>query len=230
MQLTPAQKSIIERVINCFETGKSDGDYASVSIYADGPHNIRQITYGRSQTTEYGNLRQLVRLYVDAGGIYSQALSPYADRVGSGSLVEDSKFKSLLRGAGREDPIMQQTQDRFFDESYFMPALSWADKNGFALPLSALAIYDSFIHSGSILWLIRQRFAENPPKLGGDEKLWTGAYVSERHKWLSEHKRPAVRASTYRTKDLKREIDRGNWDLVLLPIMANGVAVYPKGV
>jgi len=54
--------------------------------------------------------------------------------------------------------------------------------------------------------------------------------VSERHKWLSEHKRPAVRASTYRTKVLKREIDRGNWDLVLLPIMANGVAVYPKGV
>jgi chitosanase len=168
MQLTPAQKSIIERVINCFETGKADGDYGMISIYADGPHDIKQITYGRSQTTEYGNLRQLVQMYVDALGTFSGELQPYADKVGSEALVDDSNFKKLLRRAGREDVTMRRIQDEFFDKAYFTPAMKWADNHKFVLPLSALVIYDSFIHSGSILWIIRQKFPENVPDLGGD--------------------------------------------------------------
>lgn len=227
MNLTPGQKSVIERVINCFETGKPDGDYGCVSVYADGPHNIRQITYGRSQTTEYGNLRRLVQEYVDSAGAFSGALRPYAEQVGSVPLVEDPNFKMLLRRAGREDPVMKRVQDSFFDEAYFKPAIAWARKNEFVLPLSALVIYDSFIHSGSILWIIRQRFSENPPALGGDEKAWTRAYVVERQKWLSGHSRPAVRASAYRSKDLKRQMDKGNWDLAQLPVLANGIAVTP---
>jgi chitosanase len=228
MLLESSQKSVIERVINCFESGTADGDYGCISVYADGPHNIRQITYGRSQVTEYGNLRQLVQMYVDGGGIYSPALRPYADKVGSVPLVGNIEFRDLLRKAGREDPAMRKIQDRFFEKSYFNPAMKWADQHSFTLPLSALVIYDSFIHSGSILWLIRQRFPENPPDLGGEEKAWTHAYVRERHKWLSSHPRDAVRASVYRTRDLKRQIDAGNWALGQLPIMANGVPVYPK--
>jgi len=228
MQLTSPQKSIIERVINCFETGKSDGDYGKISIYADGPHDMRQITYGRSQTTEYGKLRQLVQMYVDAHGTYSSSLQPYADKVGSEELVDDSNFKSLLRRAGREDALMRRIQDQFFDEAYFSPAMEWADDHEFTLPLSALVTYDSFIHSGSILWIIRQKFRENPPDLGGDEKKWIKAYVHARHEWLCQHRRPAVRASAYRTRDLEREVNRGNWDLSQLPIMAHGSAVYPK--
>lgn len=228
MQLTPTQKSIIERAINCFETGKPDGDYGIISIYADGPHDIRQITYGRSQTTEYGKLRQLVQMYADAQGTYSGALQPYADKVGSEALVEDTNFKGLLRRAGREDTVMRRIQDQFFDEFYFAPAMKWADDHEFTLPLSALVIYDSFIHSGSILWIIRQKFQENPPDLGGEEQEWTKAYVHARHEWLSQHRRPAVRASAYRTRDLEREVTNGNWDLARLPIMANGRAVYPE--
>ena len=228
MQLTSTPKSIIERVINCFETGKPEGDYGSISIYADGPHGIRQITYGRSQTTEYGNLRQLVQIYVDAHGTYSRSLQLYADKVGSEALVDDSTFKNLLRRAGREDALMHRIQDQFFDEVYFAPAIKWADDHGFTFPLSALVIYDSFIHSGSILWIIRQKFQENPPDLGGDEKEWIMAYVRARNEWLSQHRRPAVRASAYRTRDLEREVNRGNWDLAQLPIMAHGSAVYPE--
>jgi chitosanase len=112
MQLTSAQKLIIERVINCFETGKPEGDYGCISIYADGPHDIRQITYGRSQTTEYGKLRQLVQMYVDAQGTYSDALMPYADKIGSEMLVDDSIFKNFLRRAGREDIEMHRIQDQ----------------------------------------------------------------------------------------------------------------------
>jgi chitosanase len=176
MQLTSTQKSIIERVVNCFETGKPDGDYGILSIYADGPHDIRQITYGRSQTTEYGMLRQLVHMYVDAHGTYSSALRPYADKVGSEELVNDQTFKSLLRRTGREDALMRRMQDQFFDAAYFVPAMKWADDHELTLPLSALVIYDSFSHSSSILWIIWQKFRENPPDFGGDEKNGIAVY------------------------------------------------------
>jgi len=60
---------------------------------------------------------------------------------------------------------MRQVQDVFFDKRYFQPAMTWADSNGFALPLSALVIYDSFVHSASILGFLRKRFPEEPPAM-----------------------------------------------------------------
>ena len=55
MNLTKDQKSLILRVINCFETGSPEGDYGALVVYADGPHGMRQITYGRSQVTSKAN-------------------------------------------------------------------------------------------------------------------------------------------------------------------------------
>lgn len=225
MKLTADQKRIIERVVNVFETGKPEGNYAAIAIFHDGPHDIRQITYGCSQTTEYGNLRELVRRYVGADGTYSDALEPYAEKVGSVPLTDDKQFKDLLRKAGREDTVMRQVQDAFFNERYFKPTMKWATDNGFILPLSALVLYDSFIHSGRILWVIRSMFPELPPSLGGKETDWTTAYVNARHRWLSRHPRPIVRKTVYRTQCLKNEIKCGNWMLDKLPIIANGVKV-----
>ena len=225
MQLIDTQKRIIESIINVFETGSAEGDYSKISIYADGPHDIRQITYGRSQTTEYGNLRRLVNDYVNANGMFSQDLAPYADQVGSTPLTDNTNFKSLLRKAGRLDPVMRQTPDRFFEEVYFQPAMEWADEHGLTLPLSALVIYDSFIHSGRILWSIRNMFPESPPSAGGDEKAWVTAYVKARHRWLGNHPREDVRLTVYRTKCTKKETERGNWDLSQVPINANGVQI-----
>jgi len=220
-----AKKTLIERVVNVFETGKPEGDYANITIYRDGPHNIRQITYGRSQTTEYGKLRQLVEMYVAANGQLSADLASYAPKVGSVALTDDADFKALLRRAGKEDTVMRRIQDEFFDKAYYQPAIKWADDHTFTLPLSALVIYDSFIHSGSILWLLRQKFSENPPSLGGDERKWISSYVDARHDWLSTHPREVVRKTIYRTQCFKREIVRQNWDLSQLPINANGVNV-----
>lgn len=225
MQLTANQKRLIERIINVFETGTPAGDYSNISIYHDGPHDIRQITYGRSQTTEYGNLRSLVQDYVNANGLFSQQLQPYADLVGSVPLTDDVDFKALLRKAGKQDPVMRNVQDRFFDKTYFLPAMKWADQNKFTLPLSALVIYDSFIHSGCILWVIRNKFPESTPAASGDEKAWIGAYVKARHTWLGSHPRPAVRDTVYRTQCFKREIQRANWDLSQVPVNANGTPV-----
>jgi hypothetical protein len=88
-----------------------------------------------------------------------------------------------------------------------------------------LVIYDSFIHSGSILDFLRARFPERPPASGGDEATWITQYVRVRHEWLTHHSNPDVRPSSYRTRDLAREIAAGNWDLAIQPIMANGCPV-----
>jgi chitosanase len=223
--LTDSQRRICERVLNVFETGSPEGNYSNISIYRDGPNRIRQITYGRSQTTEYGKLRELVKMYSESSGIYSDELRSYVEQIGRTALVDDETFKGLLRRAGSEDPIMRSTQDAFFDRAYFQPALLWAGERGFTQALSALVIYDSYIHSGGILDFLRSRFPERPPSQGGDEKTWIRQYVDVRHIWLTNNDNPDVRPSSYRTRDLKREIARGNWDLSLLPFMANGVAV-----
>lgn len=223
--LTASQRAICERVINVFETGSVRGRYGAIAIFADGPHGIRQVTYGRSQTTEYGNLRELVSRYVDAGGTFSEQLRPFVPLIGRTALVDDATFKDLLRRAGNEDPVMERVQDAFFSDAYFNPAMRWAGANGFTRALSALVIYDSFIHSGGILDFLRARFREVPPARGGNEQAWIGQYTETRHNWLLTHGNPPVRASAYRTADLLREIGRGNWDLALVPIMANGTPV-----
>ncbi|MEB0901463.1 DUF2272 domain-containing protein [Citrobacter portucalensis] len=225
MILTPAIKSLCERVLNAFETGSAEGDYSVIAIFHDGPHGIRQVTYGRSQTTEYGKLQDLVTRYVNANGMFSADLSPYALQVGNTPLVDNEQFKILLRCAGRDDPIMKTVQDRFFDERFYVPALNWAQSFGFKDALSMLVIYDSFVHSGSILSFLRARFPEVPPASGGDERTWISQYVNVRHEWLANHSNPELHPTVYRTKCLRFEIDRGNWDLSQVPINANGILV-----
>jgi chitosanase len=228
--LTTSQRAICERVINVFETGSVRGHYGAIAIFGDGPHNIRQITYGRSQTTEYGNLRELVSRYSAAGGTFSDQLRPFVPLIGRTALVDNATFKDLLKRAGNEDPVMERVQDAFFADRYFNPAMRWAGTNGFTLGLSALVIYDSFIHSGGILDFLRARFRESPPARGGNEQVWITQYTETRHNWLLTHSNPPVRASAYRTADLLREIRRGNWDLALTPIMANGTPVDDGGI
>ena len=225
MELSNVQRSVVERVVNAFETGSADGNYGAISIFADGPHDMRQITYGRSQTTEYGHLRELVRRYVEAGGQFSAAMAVFADDINRVPLTDNAQFKQLLRDAGRKDPVMRRVQDDFFTDKYFKPAMVWADKHGFTQPLSALVIYDSFIHSGGILDLLRSRFHESPPAAGGNEKKWIRAYVKARHDWLASHSRKILQKTVYRTVCFQCEIDRDNWDLCKAPVDANGVPV-----
>ena len=224
MNLTVNTCRLIQRIINVFETGTPDGDYGAISIYPDGPHDIRQITYGRSQTTEYGNLRLLIERYTAGSGIYSAELAPYAADIGSRPLTDNRAFRDLLRKASF-DRVMRNVQDSFFDERYLLPAMRWMDEHGLRTPLSALVVYDSFIHSGGILSSIRNTFAESTPSNGGNERRWIADYVHARHHFLATHHRPAVRQTVYRTHCFTREIERSNWSLGQRPIVANGVPV-----
>jgi chitosanase len=222
MNLTPQQKQVCEQVVNVFETGSVEGDYSAIAIFHDGPHGVRQVTYGRSQTTEYGNLQELIQMYVDGQGTFSDDLRPYVAKIGHTPLVDDDHFKNLLKEAGKHDPVMRQVQDDFFDKRYFDPAITWAQVNGFTLPLSALVIYDSFVHSGSIPSYLRRRFDEVPPANGGNEQLWVKQYVQVRHDWLANHPNKILRTTVYRMECFEREIARNNWDLAQLPINAHG--------
>jgi chitosanase len=226
MILTDQQKRICEQVINAFESSTAAGKYGLISIMDDGPHNVKQVSYGRSQTTEYGNLEELLQMYVNENGIYSDELSPYLPKIGVVPLVNDPVFKKLLTDAGVNDHIMRQVQDQFFDLQYFQPAMGWADDNGFSLPLSTLVIYDSYIHSGSIMMWLRKRFPASTPKNGGDEKTWILQYVDARHEWLTNHGIQLLRNTVYRTNCLKSEIARNNWNLDLIPIRAHGVDIF----
>jgi chitosanase len=224
MNLTAQQKRICEQVVNVFETGSLQGDYSAIARFDDGPHRIRQVTYGRSQTTEYGKLHDLVEQYVESNGSLSDKLKPFVDKIGHTPLVDDDKFLNLLREAGK-DPVMQQVQDEFFYEHYFMPAMAWAGANGFSLALSALVIYDSFIHSGSIPGFLRKLFPAETPSNGGDEKSWITEYVEARDGWLRNHSNLLLRKTVYRTECFQCEIKRSNWNLLTLPIDAHGTWV-----
>ena len=225
--VTPTNKSLIERIVNVFETGSAEGRYDAITIMNDGVNGSRQITYGRSQTTEQANLKELLAMYVEVNGVFSEAFSAYDDRVGIVSLADDNTFIDLLRRAAREDPLMRQTQDEFFDKRYYQPAQKFFDSNRFELPLSMLVIYDSFIHSGRIPDFLRRRFSESPPVRGGDEKTWTAAYVGVREDWLANHTNQILQKTIYRTRCFKEQIAADNWLLDKLPVMANGVQVFP---
>jgi chitosanase len=219
------KKALIQRIVNVFESGSPEGKYDTLVIYADGINNSHQITYGRSQTTEQGNLLQLIEMYVENNGTYATNFVPYLEKIGVEPLVDDENFKRLLKEAAQKDKIMRDTQDKFFDKYYWQPAVDWAKRNGFKLALSMLVIYDSYIHSGSIPMFLRKRFKEFPPSSGGDEKKWITSYVDIRHQWLKYHEKPILRKTIYRTQTFINEIERGNWNLDKLPITANGVKV-----
>lgn len=230
MAIGAAQKQKILQIINVFETGNIIGNYATIALLPDGPPGtdgkpIRQITYGRSQTTEFGNLKILLQQYAAANGQFAGQLSGFLPKMGKQpSLCTDIRLLQLLKDAGKSDPVMKSTQDIFFDQLYYQPAFNWFTGMRFTLPLSLLVIYDSYIQSGSVPAKIREKFPEATPKNGGDEKTWIKQYVNTRHQWLAGSPKAVVTGTVYRTQCFKNALGKNNWDLSL-PVNANGILV-----
>jgi chitosanase len=196
--------------------------YDDVSILDDDPGGIggvKQISYGKHQTTEYGNLRVLLYKYITAKGKWASEVENYVNSVGQKPLADCEDFIELLHKIGH-DPIMHKVQDDFFDQQYFNPALLWAKTHKFILPLSMLVIYDSFIQNGHMLWLIRRRFAEKLPDDRGDEKKWIEEYTKAKFDWLFNHSISLYRNSSSRSAALFELILSNNWQLDL-PITIN---------
>ncbi len=228
--ITPLIKKKIEKVINAFETGSAEGNYATLvklKDYNDPQTKTRivQVTFGRSQTTEFGHLKTLVQDYIDSNGINANELKPFLNSIGKKpSLATNDNFCNALKNAGKNDPVMKDCQDRLFDSKYYQPAHSWFSVNGFSLPLSLLVIYDSYIHSGSILSFLRKKFSTVVPVSGGEEKEWITNYVNARHNWLANHSDRLLKKTVYRTECFKEQLLHNNWDLSQT-INAHGVII-----
>lgn len=211
------RKEKILSVTSVFETSRLMPHYDVITILRDGPKDQNgkkrlQITYGKHQTTEFGNLKALIRMYIDSYGRYAREFRPYLSQIGVTPLCTNKPFLYLLKMAGT-DYIMHEVQDRFFDQYYWNPAYQFFLRNGFQLPLSMLVIYDSYIHSGGIPAWLRDDFSEVPPVKGGEEKAWTAAYVEARDLWLENHSDKVLRNTDYRTDCFIEAIEQGNWDL-----------------
>jgi chitosanase len=187
-----------------------------VALLKDGPGGKRQVTYGKHQTAETGQLGDLLRRYCYGEGYkfgrYKEQLRPFLPHIGKYTLAENAGFVQLLKDAASCE-VMQRCQDDYFDEVYWQPAARWFTANGFTLPLSMLVIYDSFIHSGSVPSWLRDDFSEMPPAKGGDERKWITQYVAARDKFLEGNANAAVRGSDYRTDCLLEQVATGNWSL-----------------
>lgn len=217
------KKTKIQQIVNVFETGIIKGDYSNISIFNDGPNRCKQVTYGKSQTTEFGNLKKLIDLYINNKGKNAQLLQPYVLKIGVTPLHQDIKFIQLLKESGK-DPIMISTQDIFFDTHYWLPAIRWCNANGIETPLGGLVIYDSYIHSGSILSFLRNKFQARVPIAGGKEDIWIIEYLNARKAWLSNHSNQILTKTVYRVNNMLNAVSRDDWEL-LQPFNSNGIIV-----
>lgn len=225
-----ATSAFIRRILSVAETGKAEWDPSAVYIYADDNRFSparRQITLSIGFTEGGGNLKKVLERYLLKGGALSAAFATYLPTLGSlksQSRASDSKFVSLLKSAGAE-PVMVKAQEECFDEFYLMPAFAWAASNGFALPLSCLVIADSFLHSGSMLPFLMNKFPERKPKDGGNEKRWIKDYLNARKKWLAGHSNKILQGTVYRANCFLEQLARDNWMLADSPIIMHGTSV-----
>lgn len=215
--------SLIKKVLLAFEQSTTTIQYSKVYLWNDGPDKRKQVTLSFG-TTEYGNLKELVRTYCLKGGTLSKELSSYISDIGVKPLADNTKFIKLLQDAGA-DPIMQAVQEQAYDDMYIQPAMRWCDKSKLVLPLSRLVVADSYLHSGSILMSLRNRFPEKLPSLGGNEKKWVESYCIVRRDWLATHTRKILNKTVYRMDFMQDLIEKGDWNLDQGKYVANGVSI-----
>ena len=213
--ITELQKKIAQAIVNIFETGTVEGDYANVtSVKGD----LGGLTYGRSQTTLMsGNLFTLIKMYCDADKAeFADDLRPYLDELKAKdiSLNNNQILHNLLRKAGRE-LVMEKTQDTFFDEVYWQAAVASANKINVQTALGMAVVFDSIVHGS---WSRRRN--DTITKFGSlnelGEKKWIKHYVDVRREWLKNSDPSTLLQKTvYRMDALKDLINNNNWDLVL---------------
>ena len=126
---------------------------------------------------------------------------------------------NVLR-ATADDPVMRDTQDVFFDETYFIPAMRAAARAGIVEPLGCAIVYDSYVH-GSFA-RVSSLVTGTPASRG--ERAWLRDYVAARRNWLSASSRADLRATTYRMDAFERLIELDMWGLEL-PLVVRGAEI-----
>jgi chitosanase len=222
VHVTELQKLTSEALVNVFETGRVRGRYGAVTVIkGDNGH----LSYGKSQASlGSGSLYTLLKAYCETvgaalAGDFLPLLPRFRDK--DFTLDVDFNVRALLQTAG-EDPVMQATQDRFFDRSYWLPAQRAAEACNLQLPLSRALVYDSFIHGG--FERIRKTVKTGiVVPVGGDERSWAMDYIKERKTWLLSCSDPLPK-TVYRMDAFSNLIAADKWDLGL-PMMVRGVLI-----
>jgi chitosanase len=218
--LTAIQKKSAEAIVNIFETGSVLGDYGNVTLIAG---DTGHLTFGRSQTTlGSGNLYKLLRSYcANPAARFGAALNPFLQRFEDIDLSLDNEkhLHNILR-ASADDSTMRDTQDVFFDQTYWKTAERTAAQLGVTTPLGVAVVYDSTVH-GSVE-LIRDKTNQKVGPLANQgEHKWIATYVQTRRDWLANHPRADLRPTVYRMDAFQRLIDLDVWDLGL-PLLVRG--------
>lgn len=218
--LTDSQARAAKAIVNLFETGHVLGDYGQVTLLPGDPGRL---TYGRSQTTlGSGKLAELLQQYADnPGARFGARLRPWLPALGRGdaAMDTDGKLHNLLRACA-DDPVMRETQDRFFDDNFWRPALRTAGKAGIRSALGVAVVYDSLVH-GSWGRIRDLTLAELGPATQAGEAPWVARYVALRRQWLAGHSIAILRGTVYRMDAFQRLIALGQWGLVL-PLVVRG--------
>ena len=223
------KRSLITKIINCFEQGRPEFQHDKVDFLKDGVFpgsSVRQvqitISYGLVQT---GLLPSFLRDYVSLNAKFSSDFSPYLPKLSQQNLVKDGRFESLLKRAAREDKVYTDLLEDYFYKIYFAKAVNWWRDNGFKEYLSLAVIMDSQIHSGSMLAFLRKRFPETTPANGGNERKYIQQYLETRRDWLRNHSDSTLKKLWTRPQFYLNQVEAGNWNLSELPIFPNGVKV-----
>lgn len=206
-------------IVNVFETGRICGNYAAITVMkGDSGH----LSYGRSQAAlGSGSLFKLLTLYCqDPAAAFETKLQPFMSRVQQRdvTLDTDGTFRDILKQAGLEDAVMCRTQDKFFNDGYFSPACTAAQKLGIAEALGIAVVYDSHVQGG---W--GKLAPQLGPVLAGNARQWVTRYLDLRSNWLKSLKEP-LPTTVYRMDSFKNLIAAGNWDLAL-PLTVHGVQI-----
>jgi chitosanase len=220
---SPELIDYIRRILSVAETDQPVWNPSAVYKYNDGPGDSPQWTLSIGFTELGGNLKVVLERYIDHSGELAVHFAPYLAVMGKRHIT-DPEFKKLLVQAGKE-PAMVRAQEEIFEEKYLGPAFEWAKKYGFSKPLSFLVIADSFLHSGSMLGFLMERFAEKKPSDGGDEDAWIKAYLRERREWLAGHSKQILRGTVYRVDCYLDQIKKDNWQLAQEPVNMHGTNV-----
>jgi chitosanase len=221
--LTEEQKRTAQAIVNVFETGTAEGDYADVTLMDGDPGHL---TYGRSQTTlGSGNLYLLIKDYSAAPNAqYAADFTPYLSRLQATdlSLDNDGNLRRLLKQAGN-DPVMHGVQNAFFDRVYWNPAVTAAQNTGCSLPLSVAVVYDSHIHGS---WpRVRDKTLSSVGQVAAaGEQAWIECFVKTRRDWLANHSIQILRKTVYRMEAFQSLIQASNWDLEP-PIVVRGITI-----
>ncbi|HLM03054.1 MAG TPA: chitosanase [Pyrinomonadaceae bacterium] len=211
-------------IVNIFEAGNPEGgNHSMVAIYGNG------ISYGYSGASlSTGTLYTLIKAYCNSPEAkFKDKFKPFLSRLleKDSTLASDSGFIDLLKGAGKDDPVMLAIQNQEYERYYWQPSLKAAESLGIKTMLGITVIHDSIVH-GSFERIKKQTIdkLKGTPISGVDEHTWINTYLNFRKKWMLNHTSQLMQRTVYRVEELLKLAKQDNWELKA-PITVRGFII-----